>query len=75
MPIAYKLSIDPQLSRVHNAFRNSMLCTHLPDPNHQISYNDLQVDEKLDVPELRMRIFDEHIKSLRNRQIPMVKVE
>ncbi|CAN6482804.1 unnamed protein product [Victoria cruziana] len=72
---AYRLALSPHLSQVHDVFHISMLRKYLPDPNRQVEYADIQVDERLNIPEEPVRIIDEHVKRLRNKQIPMVKVE
>ncbi|CAN6441134.1 unnamed protein product [Victoria cruziana] len=71
---AYSLALPPHLSQVHNVFHISMLRKYLPDPNRQTEQIDVQVDERLTVPEMPMRIVDEQVRKLRNKQILMVKV-
>lgn len=73
--IAYRLALPPQLSNVHDVFHVSMLRKYLPDLRHQISYTELQIDENLDYSKLSMRILDEQVRRLKNKHIPMVKVE
>ncbi|CAN6462541.1 unnamed protein product [Victoria cruziana] len=41
----------------------------------ETEYTEVQVDERLNVPEIPVRIVEEQIKKLRNKKIPMVKVE
>lgn len=71
---AYRLALLPQVS-VHNMFHVSMLQKYLPNPSHQISYSDFQVDERLSYHELLVRTIDKQVRQLRNKQIPIVKVE
>ena len=33
-PIAYKLKLPPELSRIHDTFHLSMLRKYIPDPSH-----------------------------------------
>ncbi|CAN6487119.1 unnamed protein product [Victoria cruziana] len=73
--VAYKLALPPHLSQVHDVFHVSMLRKYLPDPNRHAKYTEIQVDERLRVPEEPVRIVDEQVKRLRNKQIPMVKAE
>ncbi|CAN6458615.1 unnamed protein product [Victoria cruziana] len=72
---AYRLALPPHLSQVHNVFHVFMLQKYLPDPNRQTEQIDVQVDERLTVPEMPVRIVDEHVRKLKNKQIPMVKVQ
>ncbi|CAN6471842.1 unnamed protein product [Victoria cruziana] len=73
--VVYRLALPPYLSQVHNIFHVSMLRKYLPDPNRQAEHTDVEVDERLAVPEMPVRIVDEQVRKLRNKQIPMVKVE
>ncbi|CAN6459295.1 unnamed protein product [Victoria cruziana] len=73
--VAYRLTLPPHLSQVHNVFHVSMLRKYLPDPNRQTEQIDVQIDERLTVSEMPMRIIDEQVRKLRNKQIPMVKVQ
>ncbi|CAN6462677.1 unnamed protein product [Victoria cruziana] len=72
---AYRLALPPQLSHVHNVFRVSLLQKYLPNPQHQISYDQLQLDDDLSYQEGPVRIVDEQVRRLKNKEIPMVKVE
>ncbi|CAN6440977.1 unnamed protein product [Victoria cruziana] len=72
---AYRLALPPHLSQVHNVFHVSMLQKYLPDPNRETEQVDVQIDERLTVPEMPVRIVDEQVRKLRNKQIPMVKVQ
>ncbi|CAN6454525.1 unnamed protein product [Victoria cruziana] len=74
-PCAYRLALPPHLSQVHDVFHVSMLRKYLPDPNRQVEYTDVKVNERLNVPEEVVRIVDEQVKRLRNKQIPIIKVE
>ncbi|CAN6453606.1 unnamed protein product [Victoria cruziana] len=64
---AYRLALPPHLSQVHDIFHIFMLRKYLPDPNRQVEYADIQVDERLNVPEEPVRIIDEQVKRLRNK--------
>ncbi|CAN6487400.1 unnamed protein product [Victoria cruziana] len=73
--VAYRLDLPPHLSQVHDVFYVLMLQKYLPDQNRQAKHVDVQVDERLTVPEMPVRIVDEQVGRLRNKQFPMVKVE
>ena len=74
-PVAYRLALPPELSQVHNVFHVSMLRIYTRDPLHIIDYSGIAVDEGLDYEEKPMRIIDRQERQLRNKSIPMVKVE
>ncbi|CAN6440391.1 unnamed protein product [Victoria cruziana] len=66
-PLAYRLALPPHLSQVHDVFHISILRKYLPDPIRQTEYAEVQVDKRLNVPEVPIRIVDEHIRRLRNK--------
>ncbi|CAN6477884.1 unnamed protein product [Victoria cruziana] len=72
---AYRLALPPQLSHVHNVFHVSLLRKYLPNLKHQISYDQLQLHDDLRYQEGPVRVIDEQVRRLRNKEIPMVKVE
>ncbi|XP_028122005.1 uncharacterized protein LOC114319194 [Camellia sinensis] len=74
-PVAYRVALSPHMSQVHNVFHVSMLRGYLPDPLHVIDYHRIELDDKLTYEEKPIRILDRQVKQLRNREIPMVKVE
>lgn len=43
----YRLVLPPQLSNVHNVFHISLLRKCLPNPQYQISYDQLYLDDDL----------------------------
>ena len=56
-------------------FHVSMLRKYIRDPLHVIDHSEIAVNENLGYEERPMRSFDRQGKQLRNRAIPMVKVE
>ncbi|CAN6445692.1 unnamed protein product [Victoria cruziana] len=74
-PTAYKLALPPHLSQIYDVFHISMLNKYLPNPNKEIEYTEVQVNKRLNVPEIPVCIVDEQIRTLKNKQIPIVKVE
>ncbi|CAN6454199.1 unnamed protein product [Victoria cruziana] len=72
---AYRLALPPHLSQVHNVFHVSMIRKYLPNSNRQMEQVDVHIDERLTVPEMPVRIVDEQVRKLRNKQILMVKVQ
>ena len=41
--LAYELALQPQLSHVHNVFHVSMLRKYVPDPQHVIDFQTIEV--------------------------------
>ncbi|XP_052193962.1 uncharacterized protein LOC127802284 [Diospyros lotus] len=72
--LAYWLALPPQLASVHNVFHVSMLRKYVPDPQHVIDFQPLELREILTYEEFPSCILDRKEKVLRNRVIPYVKV-
>ncbi|KAA0026019.1 pol protein [Cucumis melo var. makuwa] len=73
-PIAYRLSLPPSLSAVHDVFHVSKLRKYVPDPSHVVDYEPLEIDENLSYTEQPVEVLAREVKMLRNREIPLVKV-
>jgi len=43
--LAYRLALPPQLSGVHNVFHVSMLRRYVPDPQHVVDYQAIEIRE------------------------------
>jgi hypothetical protein len=71
--IAYMLAF-PASMRVHNAFRVSLLKKYVPDPNHIIDWNVIEVEHKEYLWVEPVHILDRNFKVLRNKAIGKVKV-
>ena len=73
--VAYRLALPPTMLGVHNVFHISMLkkCAH--NPEHEIDFNDLEVNNNVTYSERLIRILDHGVKKLRNKEIPQVKVQ
>jgi hypothetical protein len=61
--------------RVHNEFNVSFLKKYLPDPNHIIDLNVIQVDHEGNFQVELVCILDPRFKVLRNKAIGLVKVQ
>ncbi|XP_058774368.1 uncharacterized protein LOC131648646 [Vicia villosa] len=72
--VAYRVALPPNLSNLHDVFHVSQLRKYVPDPSHVIHMDDVQVRENLTVETMPIRITDREIKSLRGKDIPLVKV-
>ena len=72
--VAYRLTLLPQLSGVHDVFHVSMLRKYEPDPSHVLDWTDLEVDEDASYEERPVRVLDRRDQVLRGKTIPLVKV-
>jgi len=73
-PVAYRLALPPMLQGIHDVFHVSQLRRYIPDPEHVISYEPLQLKENLTYMEEPIQIIDRKDRVLRNRVIPFVKI-
>ncbi|KAL0561469.1 hypothetical protein IC582_001897 [Cucumis melo] len=73
-PVAYRLALPPSLSTVHDVFHVSMLRKYMPDPSHVVDYEPLEIDENLSYAEQPVEVLAREVKTLRNKEIPLVKV-
>ena len=72
--VAYRLSLPPELSKIHNVFHVSMLRKYISDPSHILEQQPIQLREDLTYEEEPIRIIDRKEQVLRRRTIPFVKV-
>ena len=73
-PVAYKLKLPPELSRIHDTFHVSMLRKYILDPSHVLKEQPVQLKENLTYEETPMQIVDRKEQVLRSKVIPLVKV-
>ena len=73
-PVAYRIALPPFLSNLHDVFHVSQLRKYVHDPSHVIESDDIQVRDNLTFDSPPVRIADRRIKSLRGKDIPLVKV-
>ncbi|XP_077223426.1 uncharacterized protein LOC143857039 [Tasmannia lanceolata] len=73
--VAYRLVLPPSLSRVHSVIHVSMLRKYIPDPNHVIELEALNLREDLPFEEQPIRIVDHKNQVLRRINISYVKVQ
>ena len=74
-PLAYRLALPPELSRLHDVFHVSMLRRYRSDPSHVIQEPEIEVSEDLTYQEKPIEILDRMVRKLRSKEIPMVKVK
>jgi len=72
--VAYRVSLPPHLSNLHDVFHVSQLRKYVSDPSHVIPRDDVQVRDNLTVETLPVRIKGREVKKLRGKEIPLVKV-
>ncbi|VFQ90347.1 unnamed protein product [Cuscuta campestris] len=73
-PVAYRLALPPELSKIHNVFHVSMLRRYRSDPTHIIQSGTVELDDKLSYEEEPVQILSRETKVLRNKTVPLVKV-
>ncbi|KAJ9545458.1 hypothetical protein OSB04_025165 [Centaurea solstitialis] len=73
--VAYRLELPPELSLIHDTFHVSQLRKCLADESAHILIDDIQVDERLNYVERPIAILERKTKSLRNKEIGLVKVQ
>jgi hypothetical protein len=72
--VTYMLALLASM-RVHNVFHVSLLKKYVPDPNHIIYWNVIQVEHEGDFRVEPICILDHKVKVIRNKSIGMVKVQ
>ena len=73
-PVAYKLKLPQELSRIHDTFHVLMLRKHISDPSHVLREQPVQLKENLTYEETHVQIVDRNEQVLRSKVIPLVKV-
>jgi hypothetical protein len=72
--VAYMLTLFASMI-IHNVFHVYLLKKYVPDPNHVIDWNVIQVEHEGDFQVEPVCILDQKIKVLRNKAIGLVKVQ
>ena len=72
--MAYRLALPPNLASVHNVFHVSMLKKYGLDKSHVLEQEPIEIYEDLSFEEKLVWILDYKIKTLRNKDILLVKV-
>ncbi|GJX85496.1 hypothetical protein Tco_0336270 [Tanacetum coccineum] len=73
-PVAYRLELPQELSRVHNVFHVCNLKKFLSDDTLVIPLEEIQLDNKLNFIEEPVEIMDREVKQIKRSRIPIVKV-
>ena len=73
-PAAYQLALPPAMSGLHDVFHVSQLKKYLPDPFQPVELDSTELKSDLTFQPEPERIIDRDVKSLRSKEIPIVKV-
>ncbi|GJV83221.1 hypothetical protein Tco_1523119 [Tanacetum coccineum] len=73
-PVAYRLRLLEELSRLHDTFHVSNLKKCLADASVRVPLDEIKVDKTLHFVEELIEIMDREIKSLKRSRISLVKV-
>ncbi|GJY62097.1 putative reverse transcriptase domain-containing protein [Tanacetum coccineum] len=73
-PVAYRLELPQEVSRVHNVFHVCNLKKCLSDDTLVIPLEEIQLDDKLNFVKELVEIMDREVKQLKRSRIPIIKV-
>ncbi|GJZ58886.1 hypothetical protein Tco_0614702 [Tanacetum coccineum] len=73
-PVAYRLDLPQELSRVHNVFHICNLKRCLSKDTLVIPLEEIQLDDKLNFFKEPVEIMDREVKQLKRSRIPIIKV-
>jgi hypothetical protein len=73
-PVAYRLRLPPELSRIHDVFHVSMLRKYVADPSHILQEQPISLKKDLTYEEEPVQLLDRREQVLRNKTISLVKV-
>ena len=63
-PVAYRLVLPPELEKIHNVFRVSMLRRYRSDPSHVVSLETIELRPDLTYEEDPVEILAREVKEL-----------
>ena len=61
-PVAYRLNLPTELEQVHNVFHVPQLRKYVPDPNHIINPESIEIAENVACKEDPIQILDRRVK-------------
>ena len=73
-PVAYRLDLPEEFSRVHNVFHIFMLLKYIPDSSHVLDTPEIELRDDLSYEEQPVQILGREEKELCNKTISLVKV-
>ncbi|GMI95719.1 hypothetical protein HRI_003241200 [Hibiscus trionum] len=71
--VVYQLRLPPELEKIHDVFRVSMLQRYRSDPSHVMPVEEIELNPDLSCDEELVRILDTSNKVFRSRTIELVK--
>ncbi|KAK2403898.1 putative mitochondrial protein [Trifolium repens] len=74
-PVAYQLALPPSMAGLHDMFHVSQLRKYIPDPYRPVELEQIDLQPDLTYQPDPVRIVERDAKILRNKRIPIVKVE
>ena len=72
--LAYRLALPPSAHPVHNVFHVSLLREYVPDESHVLSYADIEIQSNGTYEEKLVRILERRVKTLRNKEVQLVRI-
>ena len=72
--VAYRLALPPELEKIHNVFRVSMLRRYMSDPSNVVSSETIELRLDLRYEEEPVEFLAREVKEFRKNQILLVKV-
>src|ERR1043165_5615110 len=72
--VAYQLALRPSLSGLHDIFHVSQLRKFVSDSFHPILLDAVEIEPDLSFQPQPVRVLEYASKSLRNKEIPLVKI-
>ena len=72
--VAYEIVLPPHLANIHNIFHVSQLRKYVPDPNHILESDSIQVKKNLSFEVKQIKILNSQVKQLRGRSIPLSSI-
>ena len=72
--VAYEIALPPSLAAVHPVFHVSMLRRYIPGGSQCLQHEELEVRPDLSYEEEAVRILNRSVKTLRRKEVPLVKV-
>ena len=73
-PMAYRLALPLEFTKLHNVFHVSMLRRYHSDGSHILPIQVVQVQADFSYKEEPKAILAREVKQLQNKQVPLVKV-
>ena len=73
-PVAYRITLPPFLSNIHDVLHVSQLRKYVADESHVIEQDDIQLRDNLTMEVPPIKIADRSTKRLRNKEVSLVKV-